>query len=265
MATKKCIYCGTTLTAANRSKEHVLRESWLKRLGHFKSPVLLSQWSRGKRLSDRAMAAGALQAGDVGKCCNNGWMDKLDLEAEKPFFALLEGTAGPDTWSWETRLLMGRWVLKMSCSFKATDAPGRRHLSREVLKGVQQDGYLPRGFIAFCTTFEPGDWDRVAVGHMDMWLHPLPTAFAGMPQTARLKFAMKYDSLVIGCAFIDHPEVEFVTPAGLLNVFVGKDCVLREDPFLNEQVRQGLHVSDLGPTPVNWVLLGINAGLRTQP
>ncbi|HTI68923.1 MAG TPA: hypothetical protein VMF06_03095, partial [Candidatus Limnocylindria bacterium] len=95
---KKCIFCGVSLTAENRSQEHILRYAFLERLGHLRTPVSLAFSAKGNAIpfQVRNYPAETVKAGDICRPCNNGWMNYLDLAVEDILFRLATGCMPSD-------------------------------------------------------------------------------------------------------------------------------------------------------------------------
>lgn len=209
-----CIFCQATLSANNRAKEHVFRNSWLRALGHKKTGISFAKFSTHGFISDRSLAADQLQAGEVCANCNGGWMNHLDLKVEHIVLGLARTPGEGIHLSQLDARTVGRWLLKTACSFVHTDSRERRHVPRSVLSNIRRDNYLPPGFVAFAArSLVP--IKHVAISSWDVWPETSSGNLLGMPQTQRLKFGIQYDNVILGCSYVNCAAPVFTGVAGL--------------------------------------------------
>jgi len=157
-AMDRCIFCETVLTPnranqparpSDRSKEHVLRRDWLKKLGHSQTEMPSALMQAGDVLSRRNPTAESIQAGEVCNQCNTTWMNDLDLSVEGVILDFARNPGGKISVDPVTADRLGSWILKTACTYVATDQAHRRRISRSILANVHREGFLPDGFIAF--------------------------------------------------------------------------------------------------------------------
>jgi hypothetical protein len=239
-----CIFCQVPLSAANRAKEHVLRHSWLRALGHKKSGISLGKFSKHGFIAEQNLAADQLQTGEVCANCNNGWMDHLDRRIEHIILGLARTPGTGIHLSKQDSRTVGRWLLKTACSFMHTDAHERRHIPRSILSNVRREGYLPPGFVAFAAR-SALPTKGVGIAHLDMWPESSLGHIGGLPQTRRLKFGIQYDNVMLGCSYVN-----CVTP-----VFTGVDGF--HVPLLQSRAKFVLTMPPPGE-PDQWIEFPIN-------
>lgn len=202
-----CIFCQTPLTANNRAKEHVLRNSWLESLGHKKSGIFLDNFSKHGYINERNLAADRLLTGEVCSNCNNGWMDHLDHRVEDLVLGLAKTPGQGIQLSKKDSRTVGRWLLKTACTFIHTDTHERRHIPRSILRNLHKDNYLPSGFVAFAARSDAPE-KGVGIASIDMWDQSIGE-IGLLPQTSRLKFGLQYDSILLGCSYANCPDPIF--------------------------------------------------------
>lgn len=142
---RTCIFCGVPL-GANRAREHVLRDSWLTRLGHSNSPVAFDFLSGTEKLTSREFVADSLQTGEICGACNRGWMNSLDVAVQDIVLGLAQDPSQISRVTESDGPRLARWILKTAIAFVATDARARRHFSDEIISNLKMDGYIPSGF-----------------------------------------------------------------------------------------------------------------------
>lgn len=211
----QCGFCGVNLTGSNRAKEHVLRRSWLEKLGHSKTTV--SNWlsySDGS-MELREMPAQSMLAGEVCNQCNNGWMDHLDRAVEPLLMPVIEKHGFTADLQPREARLVARWLLKTAIAVELSDRPERRHIPRATRLHVRRADWLPHGFALFtCRHVEPQK--GVGVASVDKWHVNSAKLVSSVPQSRRMKFALQYDNLVIGCCvFQGTGRPNFVGVTGL--------------------------------------------------
>lgn len=182
-----CGFCGVFLNAKNRAKEHVLRRSWLDRLGHTKSKVSSGFMSGAVLLGERNQAAEQVQAGEVCSACNNGWMNHLDLSVEDHVLKLAVDPAAELVVGRLGARQIARWILKTAIAFELTAEPSRRHIRTEIVRRVRRANWLPDGFAAFYCRSPLGQ-RGISVASFDAWPVECVPLVGGLPQSRRLKF-----------------------------------------------------------------------------
>lgn len=181
-----------------RAKEHVLKRSWLRDLGH-DTLNMAGEKMRGTASSRvKDMPADQILTGEVCSLCNNGWMNQLDQNVEDIIMSLAKqpGTVDQIQLSQEQGRLVARWLLKTACTYEFTDSKYRRHIPRSILSRVREPNYLPDGFLAFVMRSSIGE-NNLEINSLDVW----PGYCAEFPQSMRLKFAVRYDNVVLGCCY----------------------------------------------------------------
>lgn len=213
---RKCLFCNQALPGKTRAKEHVLRDSWLRALGHKKSKIGISLMSPVHgNVGVRQHAADQLQTGEVCERCNGGWMNALDLQVERIVLSLAQSTKDQVTLSEADARALSRWLLKVACCFIYTDSPARRHIPQEVLVNLQREDYLPDGFVCFAAR-SPGKKKHLAIASLDAWPSDFTSPdIAKLPPTKRLKFGVQYDHVVLGCSYVDCEKPQFAGLRGL--------------------------------------------------
>ncbi|MHB8471265.1 MAG: hypothetical protein ACYDC8_00160 [Gammaproteobacteria bacterium] len=173
-------------------------------------------------------------------------MDYLDHRVENVILGLARTPGIGIQLSKQEARTIGRWLLKTACSFIHTDAHERRHIPRSVLLKVRQEGYLPRGFVAFAArSMRP--IKGVGIAHVDMWIESSLPNIGGLSQTCRLKFGIQYDNIMLGCSYVNCAAPVFTGVAGY------------HIPFLQSRAKFVLEMPPLG-SPDQWVELpkGVN-------
>ena len=198
--THQCGFCGVNLTAQNRAKEHVMRRSWLARLDHSKTMIQNTYMSTEGVQETRAMPADQLLAGEVCAQCNNGWMNHLDQQVERWLMRAVKfDDEVIDVTTHEARQI-GRWLLKMAIASELTDRPHRRHIPKSIRHHLRRANWLPTGFAVFtCRSDIP--MKGVGFSMLDVWPWGASDLVRSVPQSRRMKFAVQYDNLVIGCCY----------------------------------------------------------------
>jgi hypothetical protein len=151
-------------------------------------------------LGVRSTVADQLQAGEVCKSCNGGWMNALDKSVEEVLMRLATTSIadGPQDVTPQQLRQLARWVLKTAVAFALTFHVDRRHIRTDLARHIRRHGWLPSGFAAFvCRSVVPSK--GVAISQTDAWPIKSAAVVLSVPQTRRLKFAARYDNLVIGC------------------------------------------------------------------
>lgn len=213
---KYCMFCGDKIEKSkNKAKEHVLKNSWLKNLGHQKTELEFGLHNSENEIVEvRRMVADALQCGEVCKKCNNGWMNDLDNSIEHVVLGLARRTLSSVNLNKRDRWNLGRWILKTACTFIYMDKPHRRHIPKEVLRSMKERKYLPEGFSAFYTVF-PKSQIGVHAASIDAWQLHNEKKNRILKSCHRLKFGVQYNNVMIGCCYISYPNPCFVGIDGL--------------------------------------------------
>lgn len=264
---RECMFCGIPLNAENRAKEHVLRNSWLKRLGLSKHPISISLMRQHEKHKGRKLAADQLQTGEVCRRCNGGWMDHLDKKIEHIVLAYASDPLNaPPIGTQEARDL-ARWLLKVACVYEYTDEPQRRHIPKHVLRKVRQHNYLPRGVFAFFEVFDGEDGlSHVSVSSLDGWILDWSEGVTALPQSKRMKFAIQYNKVIFGFVHVDAPGVVFTGAAGIhVPILVSQGALHMRMTMPDELNEFTDSIPENDRAPVNIVQLQANANIGPLP
>lgn len=202
---KCCGFCGAGFheSGVERANEHVLRLSLLTRLGMEKAPLNLKTLdSELKVVKKRSLAAQALQAGDVCKKCNNGWMDELDHRVE----AMIEEATRPGASLTPTSQQshdLSRWILKTTCAADLTSGRDRRQLPEKIVRSVKEEGYFPPAFTAFTFTDQSGH-NLPFIATSTAWICHAEDEVS-LTKTHPYKSVVGYGKAGFGCAFLLEP------------------------------------------------------------
>lgn len=210
-AKKVCAFCGAH-TSRNRAKEHVLRKSWLKQLGHSKSEIVLERFFAENFLDRKKLAADQVQTGAICKKCNGGWMNDADIAVEDAVLGLARSQAINVRPGLDRDIAF--WLFKTAFAFAMTDSPTRRYVSADKMDSLRK-GILPSSCIVF--VHHAYKERHVGLGSIDGW----PGSFANFSisdQSSRFKFGVQYDNAVFGCAYADWPNPTFVLRTGIHEV-----------------------------------------------
>lgn len=208
-----CIFCRSPLTTDSRAKEHVLRNSWLRELGHRKTELALGKFSKHGFIGEQRLVADQLQAGEVCAACNGGWMDYLDRRVEHIVLGLAREPGTGISVDRDDARTLARWLLKTACAFIHTDSRERRHIPRAVLSRVRRDGFLPPGFVAFGARSSVAE-RGIGIANLDMWPFSSMQRLNATSQMGRLKFGVRYDNVLLGCSYVNCEAPVFEGIAG---------------------------------------------------
>lgn len=232
---KHCLYCGSSIQkGTTKAKEHVLKKSWLEKLGHSRSKLSFGMWSLKlrKHVGSRQQPAATLLAGDVCAKCNSGWMNRVDGAVEASILALARGARLPQDLSTEERRALARWILKTACAFEYCEEPDRRHIPEHVRRRLEESDYLPSGFVLFAVPLGPGT-RAVHPALMRGWFK---TDSLGEVEKARnFKFAVQYDEILIGCALLLEHQPTFSGIHGVHVPLLSNDASFVARPDTPEQ------------------------------
>lgn len=201
---KNCVFCGAPLVGKARAKEHVLRASWLRALDltTARAPVTLLRALDVVEVRDHQ--AEQLQAGEICRTCNNGWMHCLDSSVSDDLLAMARGQLRPSHLGRDARLRLARWMLKTACVFESLQHAARRHIPAEMKRALMAGGFLPPdGFVMVAHQFPTEVQPRVGICLVDVWPTDENRArLQVLPQSDRLKFAVQYRRIVLSCVCI---------------------------------------------------------------
>lgn len=228
---KVCVFCDVDLTRENRSNEHVIRKAWLRAFGYLDAEIRAVQSSGLTQLAVRVFQASGFVAGEVCRSCNNGWMERLDGEAQGVVLLMAMGRLHPRALTRPVRKLVAWWALKTIFAFGMTDAVGRRHIPAEYRFKLRA-GMLPPGSISIQACIRP--MEALGVSIVDAWPSNDSSSFIlGRPQSRRLKFGISFGHMVLaGSCLFDAAHVRYrahrdwhvpVYEQGAENVFVELD------------------------------------------
>ncbi len=119
---EQCFFCGSSLSAAGRAREHVLPQ-WLLRHYGIEKVVVNPSWTDARDGSLREQRSHPLKAmvfGQVCAPCNNGWMSALEVAARPTLLDLAEGRLAVSGLSPQQRTLVARWALKTAAALNAS-------------------------------------------------------------------------------------------------------------------------------------------------
>lgn len=267
---RECMFCGVPLNADNRAKEHVLRNSWLKRLGLSKQLISISLMRQHEKLKGRKLAADQLQTGEVCRRCNGGWMDHLDKKIEHIVLAYAaDPRTAPPISKQEARDLT-RWLLKVACVYEYTDEAHRRHVPKHVLRKVRRHNYLPRGMFAFFEIYGDGDENEeinhVSLSSLDGWMLDWSEGVTALPQSKRMKFAIQYNKVIFGFVHADAPGVVFTGAAGIhVPILVSQGSLQMRMTMPDELNEFADSVPENDRAPTNIIQLQANANIGPLP
>lgn len=263
---RTCLFCGAILQGndkregRNRAKEHVLRNSWLEKLGHSKTPLFLGRHDQTGFIKEDCLVADQLQTGEICGKCNGGWMDQVDHRVES---FVLKMASGEDVLlAANDSLALSRWVLKVACCAIYTDRSNRRFISEDLRRNMPKSDYLPSGFLAFCTRFN--GLRGLGYASLDAWYEQSQDVMLKVQPTSRLKFAVQYDNVIFGCAYLRSPFPEFTGIEGFHHPLVLKQAhwKFRKNPYPTLEALIDSHIlpDEVHSTPVNMALLTIDGG-----
>jgi hypothetical protein len=262
------MFCEVALSADNRAKEHVLRNSWLKKLELSKHLISISLMRQHEKLKGRKLTADQLQTGEVCKRCNGGWMNHLDKKIEHIVLAYAADPLNASPIGKQEARDLTRWLLKVACVYEYTDEPHRRHIPRHVLHQVRRHNYLPRGVFAFFEICgdEEDDVNHVSVSSFDGWMLDWSKGVAALPQSKRMKFAIQYNKVIFGFVHVDAPGVVFTGAAGIhIPILVSQGALHMRMTMPDELNAFADSVPENVRAPINIVQLQANANIGPLP
>jgi len=230
IVSRKCIFCGAALTNSNRAKEHVLKDAWLRKLGHEKYQLNLAQFRGEDKIGERQHAANQLLSGEVCNGCNGGWMERLDHSVEKIVLTLAQEIR-PIQITEQECWQLARWLVKTAYAHISCDSPDRRHITPTQVAKVKKPSFRPDGaFCMYYTVLEP-QATGVVPASIDVW----PSAgndptILTIPQTRRRKFAVQYNRIVFGFAWVRGPVKKFRLVSGIHNPLIHTGVALEMIP-----------------------------------
>lgn len=251
------MFCKTPLHGGNRAKEHVLRNSWLKKLNHQKTQIGVDNFSKHGHINSKAFAADQLQAGEVCESCNNGWMNFLDRKVEHIVLGLATNSFSVTSLNRQETRDLARWLLKTACTFIYTDSKGRRHIPNSILGQVRRHNFLPAGFFMFCA-LSTAPQKNVGAASVDMWPTESIPILSALPQSTRMKFGVQYDCLLLGFAWLKVPSPTFTALAGFHHTLLTSQAKAALLPASPEILDDELILPDgVAPTILNKFLLHV--------
>jgi hypothetical protein len=109
---RQCVFCQTTLTNANRSKEHVIPQ-WLQRARNLSTEMLSTGFADSNAVNiKRRIGLDNFLAGKVCSNCNNGWMSQLEVENMTLLLDIIDNKMTLGILSDDQRLSLAKWALK---------------------------------------------------------------------------------------------------------------------------------------------------------
>lgn len=106
-----CLACGTTSSPASR--EHVFSRWLLTEFGPDISMALYKRLDDGAREQRRAeIKLDSFKLKKICKCCNNGWMSKLEESAKPLILGVIRGVREFGSLSEDERRILARWAGK---------------------------------------------------------------------------------------------------------------------------------------------------------
>jgi hypothetical protein len=206
---KHCIFCSAELVGKLKSKEHVLRKSWLHDLGLATARVPATLLRGGDVVATRDHQAEQLLAGEICRACNNGWMQLLDASVSVQLIGMARGELRPAELDRLARLRFARWILKTACVFESIQPLARRHTPSAMRYALMLDGFLPPdGFVMVAHQFNADVEPRVGICLLDVWPAGRHSPeLEALPQSARLKFSVQYQRIVLSCICISQARI----------------------------------------------------------
>lgn len=201
---KICVFCEVDLTKENRSNEHVIRKAWLRAFGYLDTQIHSMRSAGSSLLSTRTFQANGFVAGEVCRSCNNGWMERLDGQAEGIVLLMAMGKLQPSQLTEPVRKVLAHWALKTIFAFETTDTAERRHIPQDYRFKLRAGMFPPGSFtLQACIRAE----EALGVSIVEVW--PADTTgnfILGRPQSRRLKFGISFGRLVLvgSCLFDAH-------------------------------------------------------------
>ncbi|RYZ89288.1 MAG: hypothetical protein EOP04_07240 [Proteobacteria bacterium] len=232
MTTKKCAFCQTELGPQNkRGKEHVLRESMLKKIDALHTMGDAQQTNGQKELvGHRRHTLNQLLAGEVCQRCNNGWIDVVDRKVEDVIFLLATGERGLESLTPEETINLSWWALKTVCTHHLTDEPSRRHIPMQIYAAAMARKDFPPETLVIASTFS--DLFGVGVASIAAWpifpssgnITVQPDEISFDPYGGSFKVAIQYRNFLILVAHLENEKYTMVPDSDIHQYLLMSTC-----------------------------------------
>ena len=262
-----CAFCERHLTQGKngtRALEHVFKESWILALGHQNTVIQLDHFRKSDLVRRSNRPAISFVAGDICNVCNGGWMNDIDTEIESALLGLARGDLAFEDLSAKEAFSLSRWLLKTAVTFTLSDSRDRRHLSGETLKRVPDPGFLPSGFVTFGFQYKTPIKSLVAATS-DTIIDIDPGVTKRLGRFERIKFAIQYDRVILGCSFVACRNPKFIGLPGMHTPLYSADNNLLLDEELWPLFDELLPSTPFARQFINDFLLGLTFWWEATP
>lgn len=123
---RRCVFCETQLTSANRAREHIIPQ-WLQKALGLTTQELSTGFGEADTLTvERRLGMMSFLAGEVCATCNNGWMSELETTCGPLLLNVINGTTTTDTLTEGEQLMLAKWCVKTAIACNSTTAQNTR-------------------------------------------------------------------------------------------------------------------------------------------
>lgn len=123
---RRCIFCETRLTSANRAREHIIPK-WLQEARGLTTQELSTGFGEADTLTvERQLDMMSYLAGEVCATCNNGWMSELESKCKPFLLDLIDGITTTDMLAETEQLMLAKWCVKTAIACNSATARNTR-------------------------------------------------------------------------------------------------------------------------------------------
>lgn len=137
---------------------------WIGTQFRASQPVPFTAERRGKKLVPWRVLGPELKIRCVCKTCNNGWMSRLEMQAQAILQPLLLGE--PRGLDFASQGIIALWAVKTAMVLEALDAPDQRAYSAQECVHVKSFGAIPqRTVVWIAASNDPGLFMSAKISH----------------------------------------------------------------------------------------------------
>ncbi|WP_158242663.1 hypothetical protein [Siphonobacter sp. BAB-5405] len=150
------------------------------------------------------MVANNVLASAVCNSCNNGWMNTTDINVQNVLFEILNDSSKIKDLNEKEEFYLSRYIFKTALA--ASSMVANAEIPLHVRQMAMNHEYIPEGFLCLALLFDPPA-EYIGFSIVKEWAKTPFTESSS--ETARImdltsfKFAIRFNSFIIGCAYID--------------------------------------------------------------
>ncbi|PKF31909.1 hypothetical protein [Acinetobacter proteolyticus] len=162
-----CIYCGNESNGQDRTKEHVIPQWLIKKLGIEKQKCQFSPVSKYLEEFPITSPVPNTLVHKVCQTCNNGWLNEIDNSCKELLIKMITKDEYSHLLNTNNIQILQTLIFKIFLNFLATGPESFKNVRLEYFKEFYNYKYPPNGTELYISNILPRE--KFCISHLDHW------------------------------------------------------------------------------------------------